>query len=103
MAIYAIGPEEKTPLKIGIAGRPPARLEHLQPGNWRPLLVHRSIYLGERKHALKIERIVHLALDDRRMVGEWFDVDLQTFEDEVAAAVVRAKGRVQLPAWPHGR
>lgn len=85
--VYAIGTNWGEPVKIGVAASIAKRLITLQGGNPRTLRVLWSA--GPFKHPMTAERMLHAALADARLRGEWFVTDqasivasMQAFEDE---------------------
>lgn len=75
--VYVIGPQEKRPIKVGVAVDGHKRLTGIQTGNWNPLFVHRSGWLPDTKTAIALERFVHRTLKKHHLSGEWFDVDAE--------------------------
>lgn len=73
--VYVIGEEWADICKIGVAADPQARLENLQVGNCRTLILHFSMNAGPvRWRAYQIEADAHKHFDKFRIIGEWFDV-----------------------------
>jgi hypothetical protein len=96
--VYLIGPEDASPLKIGVAGNVEKRLCSLQIGNWQKLKVHHTVSVAEPL-ALLIERHLHGDFRDRSLRGEWFDIPL----DEAVAsleAVAEAYAKARLDKTP---
>lgn len=81
--VYIIGPENG-PVKIGHAVKPKNRLRDLQIGNHLLLILHATFWSRDRNSATKVECASHRTLDDMRLRGEWFDVDVIT-----ASTVIR--------------
>lgn len=93
--VYLIGPEDASPLKIGIAEDVTKRLCSLQIGNWQQLKVHHTVSVVATS-AASVERHMHRELKDRRLRGEWFDVTLDEAKAKLESvaelyALVRAR------------
>lgn len=78
--------------KIGISGRPEARLAQLQTSHPRPLQL---LFVLKTNRAVTVERAAHNILRRQRLLGEWFEVDAAA----AIAAVLRADLRYP-PAPP---
>jgi predicted DNA-binding transcriptional regulator AlpA len=84
--IYAIGRPEG-PVKIGVSARPAKRLIDLQtacPFNLSVLYSHKCI---NRLHALDHERLIHEEHADKRMAGEWFNMDKKLATDVIKKSI----------------
>lgn len=66
--VYFIGEMPDGPIKIGIGIDPEARLETLQTGNPRSLVL-----LGGMPGGINAERILHARFMAQRLRGEWFE------------------------------
>lgn len=62
------------PVKIGISMNPGARARELQIGNAERLVVRDCYPYRDSRSARFIEKQLHEAFGDNRLVGEWFDV-----------------------------
>lgn len=71
--LYLISEGPDGPIKIGHSVAPDARLATLQTGNARPLRIHAS-YMLMRDDAIFAEECLHQELEERALVGEWFDL-----------------------------
>ena len=92
--IYAMGPAEASPLKIGLAHHPIARQHELQIGNWIPILIHRVIFAGLRRQAMGFERRLIERFAERRLPrvrGDWFSISLEDF-DTAASEIINVGG-----------
>lgn len=71
MNVYVISCESG-PVKIGTSFDPPSRIKQLQTGCPYPL---RMEYISDfHCEAEMVEQMVHYALRERRMCGEWFSI-----------------------------
>lgn len=77
--VYVIAPKQDgklvAPSKIGVANFPYGRLASLQTGSPQELDVHAYIRLPSRAAAHTVERWFHEDNQERRIRGEWFDVE----------------------------
>jgi T5orf172 domain-containing protein len=91
--VYAIGPDEERPLKIGSAANAVTRRRDLQSGNWRTLFVYRTIFFGPRARAHEAERRLHDQFSEFRIevkgCREWFEIGLDQFDEAIEALNVR--------------
>lgn len=78
-AIYAIGKNEKGPIKIGYTGDPEKRLEKLQIAHWEELSLFRVGWVVDLMLARRIENECHRLLDKakKRIRGEWFSINAE--------------------------
>lgn len=63
------------PCKIGISRSWHGRLNSLQSGNPMPIGLYAFYNIGDRETARAVEQAVHRTQRDKRLVGEWFQVD----------------------------
>lgn len=86
--LYIITPVNlQRPVKIGISITPYRRLAAIQGANWQQLEIYKLFQIG--KQARKLERHLHFHLKDKKLTGEWFDVE--SFEaDQIVQAYFRA-------------
>lgn len=63
------------PCKIGVSASWPKRLKSLQSGNPKPIGLYAFVDIGDRACALNAEWFLHSRLSDKRLTGEWFDVE----------------------------
>lgn len=68
-------------IKIGIAASLPNRVRQLQTGNARRLKVLYIIPQNNQKDSLNIERTMHEYFKNKRMSGEWFDIQEKDVHD----------------------
>ena len=61
-------------MKIGVAGDITRRLLELQTGNARKLIILMDIEYKNRTAAFVSEGSFHKHFEDKRLVGEWFDI-----------------------------
>lgn len=81
--LYAIGPEELTPVKIGITGSSvKGRLVALQSGTWVNLKIYWAVEMVGSRAAAAMEEAMHTAFASRRIRGEWFAVTANDARDE---------------------
>ncbi len=67
--IYLIHDPENKAYKIGFSGNPSARLKQLQTGNSRSELKLLYTFADDEL----VERVIHDALEDYKIQGEWFE------------------------------
>lgn len=74
-AVYVIGEERPTHVKIGFADDPYKRLKSLQTGNPHKMYIHRMFWLRSRQVANQVEFAVHriAEMEFERTEGEWFE------------------------------
>lgn len=74
--VYVIrsGKSANSPIKIGMANDPDARIKQLQTGNPVAIKLIMRIKCDDRKHALYLEKTLHDLLSGQNMIGEWFKV-----------------------------
>lgn len=70
--VYIIQCQETKVIKIGISNDPLFRLAAIQTGYPYKLIIARTIK-PTKLSAIKIEKMLHEALSDFRLNGEWFD------------------------------
>ncbi len=88
-AVYVIGEEYASRIKIGKARSPIHRLATLQTGNPDTLFLHRVFWFDTPYAASRIEEQAHIIADQerRRLEGEWFEcLPHQAHEHIVEAA-----------------
>lgn len=72
--VYVIGREEG-PVKVGISSSPNSRLSQIQTAcPFKVSLLHAEAML-DRNHALRHEADFHAVYAEKRLVGEWFDLE----------------------------
>lgn len=69
------GGEACGPVKIGIAADPVRRLASLRTGNPHRLVLFWHFLAPDRECARRLERGFHETRPEKRMEGEWFDLD----------------------------
>lgn len=73
--VYFISASASAPMtKVGVSFNPAKRLAGLKTASPHPLSLVASVAFDQRTQAEWTERVLHLALDDYRMSGEWFSV-----------------------------
>lgn len=74
--VYLIqsGGKKNSPVKIGMANDPKARLKTLQTGNPVLLRLLLTVKCNSRKHARRVESLLHKQLRSRNIINEWFAV-----------------------------
>lgn len=98
--VYAAGPVGGRPLRIGASTNLLKRIECLQPGSWKELMVHHVIWTANDVLASRIAADTAALLDksNRRMTGDWFDVT-----PELAAQAIRIVAeKAGIPSLSHG-
>lgn len=60
------------PIKIGVADNVEKRLDNMQTGNPRELVILYKIPMNSRSHAFMVENRIHKKLSKHRIRGEWF-------------------------------
>lgn len=82
--LYVIGRPEG-PIKVGISSKPDKRVSSIQNGCPFPVEVHHRRKFYSREEARAAEAGFHKAHADRRLKGEWFDM-----QSAVAIALIEA-------------
>ena len=83
---YIIGVRgSKHPVKLGVSKHPKARLAALQVSHYEKLVLNSVVKLPDMEAALLVERAAHIAFKETRIRGEWFDIDVETAEEEIQA------------------
>jgi len=72
--LYVIGPDKGFPVKIGYAKNLAHRLKGIQSSHWETLTVHERFYTNNKGEAIKLEKLAHKRLADRKIRGEWFSL-----------------------------
>lgn len=73
--LYFISAAGREITKVGISSDPRKRLAGLQTASPYPLVLFASVAFDNRAGSVGAERVIHAALDDHRMSGEWFAID----------------------------
>jgi hypothetical protein len=73
----------RSPVKIGIAEKPNARLRQLQTGNPQKLEVVETFEAGSRAEAAGWEFLAHKLFEADRLSGEWFAISADVVIDHV--------------------
>ena len=83
--IYVIGREEG-PVKVGISTKPWGRLPTIQTGC--PLKIELLFVrqANDRDHALYHERYIHLDFEEKRLAGEWFNIEAEDVIEQIESA-----------------
>ena len=74
--LYVIG-AENGPIKIGITGNLTGRLSSIQTGCPFPAIIWFVKPIFSRALAAKHEQTIHMVYRERRLAGEWFDIDAE--------------------------
>lgn len=74
--LYVIGKEDG-PVKVGISDYPGGRLNTLQTGCPFKIEILHLAEMRDRNHALWHEANFHEVYAEKRLVGEWFDLDAE--------------------------
>lgn len=90
---HADGERPSGPVKIGIGNNPRIRVRDMQTGNPRKLDLWTTFKLPHRMTAHSLEKHIHSCLADKRLMGEWFNI-----EPQHATILVR---HVLVDAWRH--
>ena len=73
--VYVITNDENNFVKIGVAKNVSRRLKQLQTGSWTNLSVrYKSMVCS---NAFSIEHAVHAKISEDRVMGEWYDIDVE--------------------------
>lgn len=72
-----------TPVKIGVAADPGARLRQLQTGNASKLRIAATFEAEDRWIALEWEQLAHKLFGGNRLIGEWFDATAQSVIEHI--------------------
>ncbi|RVD44885.1 GIY-YIG nuclease family protein [Mesorhizobium sp. M4A.F.Ca.ET.020.02.1.1] len=75
--VYIIAHDPAGPVKIGKSAFLASRLEGLQTGNPNKLYVFAAFIGASRARAMVMEGRIHDALDDARLIGEWFSLTVE--------------------------
>lgn len=65
------------PVKVGVGGKPRARLATLQIGNPKPLCLFQTFRVPNHEIALALESAFHEVQSDKCIRGEWFNITPQ--------------------------
>lgn len=74
--IYVIGREEG-PVKVGISDNPGARVLGLQTGCPFQLALLATFHFDDRMEAFREEQMFHRCYEEKRLIGEWFDIEAE--------------------------
>jgi hypothetical protein len=74
--VYVITTQDQWPTKIGISNAPLKRIAALQTSHWKRLVIWGGYWATTSKEARRVEWMSHGELmgQDRRLLGEWFDI-----------------------------
>lgn len=72
--VYAIGPKDSGPTKIGFTNDLEKRLRAIQTGNPTKVIIHHYIEFDNEKDMRKAEKALHRTLAHHREKGEWFNI-----------------------------
>ena len=86
-SLYLVTTDNKSPVKVGIAGNPLLRLSELQVGNFNRLHLHRFWWLPGRRVSERIERSFKDHFSTRCVRSEWFELTLPEAEAFVEGAI----------------
>lgn len=101
--VYVIG-REQGPVKVGISKNPTARLANLQGGcPFRLRILHKAA-ADSPAHAFAMEQEVHEVHQPSRLIGEWFNIDLEQAIEAIeicfdAGAYFKARAQREGVAW----
>ena len=87
MYVYVIASSPHT-VKIGYSADPDRRLQQLQVGHERQLVLVHQEKVGEIQAPI-LEKLIHRANRHKTVRGEWFDLSHQEAILEVKFAVIR--------------
>lgn len=82
--IYIIG-GDSPPYKVGYSNDPASRLSNLQVGSPTPLKLHFTV---ESKNAKILEGIIHSNIQDKKVMGEWFNLPLTQLIEEINFVII---------------
>jgi len=71
--LYAIGPNDNGPIKIGFSKNPIQRIKTLQTAHPSPLVIHKMVAFETDKIRL-VEKSIHQSLSYKKKKGEWFNI-----------------------------
>jgi hypothetical protein len=80
----------ETPIKIGISGDVKSRLAGLQTASPEELIIRYILTCKNQESAYKVERLLHKKYADRRLSGEWFDINPQVVINDIELAMAVA-------------
>lgn len=97
--VYLITPEGKWPVKIGISDDAAKRLNSLQTSHWHQMRIASYWICSDRASARKLEAKAHDALKNRRLMGEWFDIQIEKAVDlvEFEASIIGVELAKEIP------
>ena len=98
--VYAVGPSGGRPLRIGWARQLKDRMQALQLGNPKELVLHECVWAAGDMLAIRVFNEVTSAFDKakRRLFGDWFDLT-----PEFAQQAIRlASDKLGVPTFSHG-
>lgn len=97
--VYAIGPVEGRPIKIGWTATPSGRFTDLQSANWKEMRIHDIMWTPGPPIAKRIEKEAHRILDKagKRIRGAWFDIPV----DFAVPTLQVASDNLGLPTFTH--
>lgn len=93
--LYVIGRWEG-PVKIGIARSPATRLRELRTGCPYKIDLLYMRQARDRQHAIDHERLAHAVCEEKRMAGEWFDM-------EAELAIEAVNDGFEIEEWHEGQ
>jgi hypothetical protein len=75
-------------VKIGVSNDASKRLAQLQTGHEKRLAIFNEETV-QATHTLALERLIHQQIAHKRLVGEWFDIDVDSAIAEVKFGIIR--------------
>jgi len=97
--VYALGPAEGAPLRIGMTADPRRELGILQAENWQDLIAHEIVWTAGKPLARRLKAEVHRLLDGegRRIRADWFRLE----RDEAWPLIKTAAATLKIPTFSH--
>jgi len=81
-----------SPIKIGVATDPSARMRDLQTAHYQQLHLLYTIACASREHAFELEKAFHRWYDDVQIRNEWFNLTPQKIGDDINLLMSLSQG-----------
>jgi len=91
--VYAAGPSGGRPLRLGHSSGLKLKdtVRHLQKGCWKELQIHQIVWTKGEHIASRVDNDASVLLDQRRMIGSWFDVTPEFAGQAIRIAAEKAR------------
>lgn len=93
-AVYVLAGNPGNPVKIGISRSPYRRRSGVQSGQWNELKIFGLRYFRDHAVASSVEKRAHEMAGEKRVRGEWFNLEPQEALDIVEFAALATNSEI---------